>query len=241
MRKNGFSFPLSKLQISSYLLGLLQISSFYFITLPLSDMTYLPMSTIPYTILLFLLLYYSFKVTVSNPCDPILLTSVRPSGKLCKLCTVCDSAVLIKSKHCSLCEKCIQGFDHHCRILNNCIGRANYELFFKLIIIFELLILVQMVTTVIVTSKASGWFLVFIIFEDIFFVLSFLVNGAFILFHCWIRKKGVTTYEYIMNRHKRSRSILPILDKTKTGDNYVINSPQNNSFISVSKDAPTVI
>ena len=98
-----------------------------------------------------------------------------------------------------------------------------------------------MVTTVIVTSKASGWFLVFIIFEDIFFVLSFLVNGAFILFHCWIRKKGVTTYEYIMNRHKRSRSILPILDKTKTGDNYVINSPQNNSFISVSKDAPTVI
>ena len=63
-------------------------------------------------------------------------------------CTVCEAYVGCNSKHCSVCNKCISGFDHHCEWLNNCIGDRNFHLFFKLVIVYELNSIVQLLVSI---------------------------------------------------------------------------------------------
>ena len=54
-------------------------------------------------------------------------------------CVICDAYVQERTKHCGPCNRCCGEFDHHCNWLNNCIGRANYKLFFRLIIVVFLM------------------------------------------------------------------------------------------------------
>lgn len=248
MRKNGFSYPFDKLQILSWISFSVIVFSFYFTYLPLSHLSYLPISCIPYTISLFMILYYAFKVCISNPGDPCLLGLSKPLSKDKKMCTVCSSTVSINSKHCTYCEKCIFGFDHHCRILNNCIGSNNYSNFFKLIVWFEVILAIQLITAGILLAEyeksfVNLGFFVFVLGESLALGTLFVVNGVLVGFHCWIRYIECSTYEFILNRRKRSKSVLPVLDRSSSGEQYKVNSPQskNNSFISVSKDHSTIM
>ena len=50
-------------------------------------------------------------------------------------CSICKSYVGSNTKHCGPCNHCCNEFDHHCNWLNNCVGKANYHLFFRLIIV----------------------------------------------------------------------------------------------------------
>lgn len=246
MRKNGFSYPFDRLQIVSWALFVVTVFSFYFTYLPLSHYSYLPISCVPYTITLFMVVYYTFKVCISNPGDPNLLGTSKALSKDKKRCTVCCSSVNNSSKHCTYCEKCVFGFDHHCRILNNCIGNSNYNDFFKLIVWVELLLCVQLIVAGFVLADFRGLkmdlgFLVFVLMESIVHTGLLVANGFFIGFHCWISWNGSSTIEFILNNRKRSKSVVPALDKSSIGEQYVINSPQSkdHSFMSISKDAST--
>lgn len=55
-----------------------------------------------------------------------------------KTCLVCNCQVHKNSYHCNKCNRCTEEFDHHCKFLNNCIGSKNYEVFFRILLIYTL-------------------------------------------------------------------------------------------------------
>ena len=61
-------------------------------------------------------------------------------------CEICETHVHDTSKHCGSCNRCVDEFDHHCRWLNNCVGRANYKLFFRLIVLVFFMSLMHNIT-----------------------------------------------------------------------------------------------
>ena len=63
-------------------------------------------------------------------------------------CEICATHVHNSAKHCGTCNRCVDGFDHHCRWLNNCVGKANYKLFFRLIIMVFLITLLHNATNI---------------------------------------------------------------------------------------------
>ena len=49
-------------------------------------------------------------------------------------CYACEAEVLQGSKHCRTCIKCVEEFDHHCKWLNTCIGARKYQGFLSLLV-----------------------------------------------------------------------------------------------------------
>ena len=138
-------------------------------------------------------------------------------------CTNCDAHVQDKSKHCKRCNRCVSNFDHHCKWVNNCIGGRNYKLF--LAMIFSVFVscgifcfIVGYFTDTIARQDDLEKFLehswgffekkerifqillgfvwVFGGITTIFVILDFNL----ILFHLWLIRRGITTYEYILER-----------------------------------------
>lgn len=50
------------------------------------------------------------------------------------LCTSCETARPVRSKHCPMCDRCVLRFDHHCPWLSNCVGAGNYKLYMLCVI-----------------------------------------------------------------------------------------------------------
>lgn len=140
-------------------------------------------------------------------------------------CDICETHVRDSAKHCGACNRCVDDFDHHCRWLNNCVGRANYKLFFRLIVVVFFLTLVHNITNVFViynlltaatpTVKAhesvykSVLLVEFqvLIFIAVFFNLcALLFLGHLTIFHVMLQRRGMTTYEYIRWKANNTRA-----------------------------------
>ena len=63
-------------------------------------------------------------------------------------CDICETHVSDTAKHCGSCNRCVDEFDHHCRWLNNCVGKANYKLFFRLIVTVFFMTLMHNLTNI---------------------------------------------------------------------------------------------
>lgn len=101
----------------------------------------------------------------------------------------------------------MDGFDHHCDWLDNCIGRANYRLFNALILLVELFTL-ELIASEVFAFEKWGDYEDHLNFSIIAF--SLLINFGIacftlvlILFHVYLRSRGLTTYEFIKNRHRK--------------------------------------
>ena len=165
-----------------------------------------------------------------NPADIQLLENIKINHKSSKRCSVCQTNVHYLSKHCSTCEKCISGFDHHCKALNNCIGSRNYANFFLLITFLEALLILQISYGIVYCSfyiqKDELWsFSIFLMIEIIIEAILVVINGLLLFFHCWLKKHKITTYDYIVDKKKTSRSVTPSI-----ADQYVVNSPPNREI-----------
>ncbi|OMJ93087.1 hypothetical protein SteCoe_4032 [Stentor coeruleus] len=246
MKKNGFSRPFDKYQILTWILFTILASSFYFVYIPLTPSQLFPIISIPYTLSSCLVCYFTFRVCSCNPADPSLLSDTKTLTKSSKTCTVCKSDVFLSSKHCGSCDKCISGFDHHCRALNTCIGFKNYLNFFRLLKCVEIWLLLQLVTELYCLTKISELFqakcglLIFLLIEGILILVLLLANGGLLIFHCWLKKNSISTYDFVVKKYYRS--VAPSMgDGKKSEERYIIkssNTPIGHPY-SVSQDQLT--
>ena len=141
------------------------------------------------------------------------------------------------AKHCGSCNRCVEGFDHHCRWLNNCVGKANYKLFFRLIIMVFLITLLHNLTNIFVlyylatesiptTDAHEDTYKVVLLVEFeiligiacFFNLLALLFLGHLTYFHIILQRKGMSTYEYIRwkaNNTRKSKIVKSKADKKK--------------------------
>lgn len=153
-------------------------------------------------------------------------------------CDICETHVTESAKHCGACNRCVNEFDHHCRWLNNCVGKANYNFFFRLIVLVFFLTLVHNVTNVFVIynllTAASPTveahesvyktvllmeFQVLIFIACFFNLCALLFLGHLTLFHVMLQRRKMTTYEYIRWKANNTRASKIVKRK----------SPNNNS------------
>ena len=131
-------------------------------------------------------------------------------------CEICDTHVHDTAKHCGSCNRCVDGFDHHCRWLNNCVGRANYKLFFRLIVLVFLMSLMHNVTNGFVIyhlsqataetvqSHEETYKTVLLVEFEVIIGIACFFNFAALLFlghltafHIMLQRRKMTTFEYI--------------------------------------------
>jgi palmitoyltransferase len=156
-------------------------------------------------------------LTKSDPTDPCIAKQkqAKENGQLINsfdfeaVCDSCACFVSISSKHCKTCNRCVVRFDHHCKWLNNCIGALNYKLFISLLIAF---ILNQaMLATFAIwglqqTQEAVPIGVQYAAYS-ILCSTSCISLGAsvwLISSHMYLAYKGLTTYEYMMMKRRRT-------------------------------------
>ena len=124
------------------------------------------------------------------------------------------------------CNRCTEGFDHHCVFANNCIGTCNYRFFAKLIVYIEILVLINLVCCGLDLNlyikdkekfrqnvpvyKDPNAAISLICIDLILVIIVVLLNGYLIAFHIHIKRKKMTTYEFICRRTHR---IVPNSDR----------------------------
>ena len=147
------------------------------------------------------------------------------------ICTICNSTVGNLSKHCGVCNKCIEQFDHHCKWLNNCIGSKNYTYFIALLWTLATNLIVHIIFACVLFADYNNHFSdysgrvqnprVYIAFTAISFVESLGVLGAtgyLIVFHSYIKCKGLSTFDFILMRREKQAAEAPALDLGKEGN-----------------------
>lgn len=156
---------------------------------------------------------------------------------------MCSTSVASSSKHCGQCNRCVSNFDHHCKWLNNCIGGKNYRVFIKL--------LVSLMVTYMILLGFSIYsiYLYFDRHEEYldyidesysyrkglpFLMISFflaicscaivIADGNLIVLHLYLYRRGLTTYEYIMEKRRKLKNVT---------NNQGIRDNSDNSSITV--------
>lgn len=138
-----------------------------------------------------------------------------------KQCWICDTQVAEHSMHCKFCNKCVYHFDHHCMWLNTCIGKNNYRYFFRTMLslfvlemyhfAIQLFLIIDLFLDGPTQRRAyfhSSAMAAILIFFALFNVLSLFSIGQLILFHFNLQRKRLSTYQYIVEDHKRKRTLM---------------------------------
>lgn len=142
-------------------------------------------------------------------------------------CNICETHVMDGAKHCGQCNRCVERFDHHCNWLNNCVGRKNYRLFLALIwtlaayVLFHLAVTAATLGCSFSSPDAASDFFDKIYGESahsgviavcIFAILINVLVSAFtfnlIALHVYLRCKGLTTFEHILQKRERREAHL---------------------------------
>ena len=193
------------MQIASWIVTTLNILIVILIYFPESKDYYL------FVIYIFsqsLSIIFALIITVTDPTDPISIGKDKHDKiSVIATCSICETSVDPTSKHCGQCNRCVNGFDHHCKWLNTCIGYYNYKLFILLI----LSVFLQMASLTIY----STWILLHFIQSSKYVgvaISSILLAESFIFtvgdlnligLHIYLKIKGFTTFEYILEKRKK--------------------------------------
>ena len=137
-------------------------------------------------------------------------------------CSICETRVLVNTKHCAICNRCTHDFDHHCRWVGNDIGRLNYVNFVRMLVwtLTELFLsLVHSIVTIAYASSIDDKESKFesnileskqlIIMSSValalvVFTLCFIIY--LLQYHVWLIQKNLTTFEHIKIKENRGKS-----------------------------------
>lgn len=152
----------------------------------------------------------------------IILLNRQNSDNYAYFCKIWESNVSDNSKHWGQCNRCVENFDHHWKWLNNWVGEINYKLFISLciaVIIFQIffwsVILYAILEYFINKDKLSGSIEDFygVDLSKEFFIISFVLFIAnliplfvlwnLLIFHIWLYKNNLSTFEYIMDKREK--------------------------------------
>ena len=236
VKRNGCAQPFHRLQVLSWLVVTVLSGLFYgLLASNLKGPGWVVMTSV-YSGSLGLCLVVGFLCTIIDPTDSAVKRLFAggndsrefSSSQYPRLCTRCNTHVGALSKHCNKCNRCTDRFDHHCDWLNNCIGGVNYRLFLVLLGTLELWTALELVVTVDVMvgifldvepGKSlirkfevgdSGYcYIVAMMVIAVVCMLIVIGNGYLMLFHGWLRIKGLTTYDFIMERRKHRAHVEP--------------------------------
>lgn len=239
VKRNGCALPFHHLQVLSWCIVSLLSALFY--SLVVSSLTqsgWLALTAL-YSLSLSLSLVFGLLCTLHDPTDSAvrkLLEGKSNSGEFSsslypRLCTRCNTHVGALSKHCNKCNRCTESFDHHCDWLNNCVGAGNYRMFVLLLCTLEMWTGLELVTVVYVlmgifvdeepgkslvmrfeVGDGGYCYIVAMLTIAVLCILIVIGNGYLILFHGWLRIKGLSTYDFIMERRKRRSQVEPSSD-----------------------------
>ncbi|CAK56450.1 unnamed protein product (macronuclear) [Paramecium tetraurelia] len=182
-----------------------------------------------FSILLSISGYFCIKTTICDPTDSYVIQQQKSRGtpfdyeehQLNQFCELCIAYVKETTKHCKQCNRCCEDFDHHCRWINNCVGGKNYKQFIGMIV-FTFIILIysiivngrvisqynkQELETLTIYSKYKRSLLIITIVLLVLETIASLLLLQLIVFHIYLWKKGISTYEYIIQR--RSKQVQP--------------------------------
>mmetsp|Transcript_6661 Transcript_6661/g.14552 ORF Transcript_6661/g.14552 Transcript_6661/m.14552 type:complete len:434 (-) Transcript_6661:151-1452(-) len=132
-------------------------------------------------------------------------------------CDLCSRKVPSRSKHCRDCNKCTDLFDHHCKWLNTCIGRRNYPWFIGAICgvaimtgialvssahLFVLIVTCDRVTENRIEALEVPAELLLTLLGTLVVVNLplYLLDSQLIILHMYLTSRGLTTYEYIIQK-----------------------------------------
>lgn len=228
-KPTGFSLPLSWQQILSWVLSLFWLVIFGF-TISLYCFPVQVTLLIGIIASFLMVSVYTVRTLKSDPTDPFVemfresvLKNKPFTLEFHNFCALCGTPVQDQSKHCMVCYRCVDKFDHHCTWVNNCIGSKNYRDFFKMILTFELFLII--VTSLKVHCLSLFWdnspqmfkkfnsifepgtgeiFMALLILSSITSGICALFNGYLISFHIWLWKQDMTTFQYLA-RPKKGR------------------------------------
>jgi hypothetical protein len=122
IRRNGFSRPFSKAQVSAWIALVACYVEFILIVSPILPIAASVPVTIFFSALVAGAVFYGFKTILVDPIDVHLSRHLGtsddpdkiPEEEEMKQCWICDVQVAQHSMHCKFCNKCVYHFDHHC-------------------------------------------------------------------------------------------------------------------------------
>ncbi|KAL4468662.1 hypothetical protein ABPG74_005165 [Tetrahymena malaccensis] len=241
---NGCQTPFTIYQIISYIIFLSQgIWVFYIFKEFLNGedalkIAYLILNGIFYSLILFFGTISSY----INPIDDMITMQQKgiqiDESKKTHQCKICNLFVGVKTKHCGVCNKCIFEFDHHCEWLNNCVGSKNYKYFILLLcsLIGELLTSISYISYSLSLynndydryvqqsgfSSSCKVFMGLSIAAIIVNILCLLYCLQLVLYHAWLKIKGMSTYDHIVkNRQKQQEKLNHKIDYKKSNKEQI--------------------
>ncbi|CAI2386803.1 unnamed protein product [Moneuplotes crassus] len=225
IRTHGLKYPLHPYQVGSWIFYFINVVSYYFIVLvSIKHHTGLVITiSAIFTILIIVVAILVTIATLIDPTDDIVKRGKKePSESFAFYCKICQSNVSDNSKHCGQCNRCVANFDHHCKWLNNCVGDVNYKLFIYLCIsvlsfqVYYCIILFYSVLEFFINREEYEASLSdlygnetgtpFVAISIIIFVLNILPIVAILnllSLHIWLKKKGLSTYDYIIQKREK--------------------------------------
>ena len=196
---NGFTRPLSILQISSWVIQFsnITISTILFIKSPSLIIAFCVVSALELIVLV-----SGYSITKSSP---FCTSQDCPEGSALLFCVDCNRNVSVSCKHCLYCNNCVVGFDHHCKLINNCIGKKNYKQFVALLCSLNLLEIGRIVYFAIASSlfvdQDDQFLMIILSLFQVFLHSVILVLSAYLLaFHMYLLYKGLNSYQYTIRK-----------------------------------------
>jgi palmitoyltransferase len=231
MRKHGLIRPFHLLQKALWVFIVVQLILNEIAIAPIlpfkwqvinNQVFYGPMFHLSFTFLVL----FGFFSTFINPTDTLSTLGIKvDNNKDCSYCSICKSSRFIQSKHCGKCDRCADGFDHHCKWINNCVGKKNYKCFILSVVCLVINSSAVLSTVIVVLmdytlenppleldtkrhirsfENDAAW-IAEIVVLGICCGISFLLSVNLLIFHIWIKIKGITTYEHVFAKMNRSR------------------------------------